>query len=75
VAGVPADPRSGTPRAKGTKGRKVYSATPAGAIQVDQQPLPDFVEALFDHSLGQLRAEAEWVSRILAYMASKPWLL
>lgn len=44
------------------------------AIQVAQQPLPDHVEALFDYSLGQLRAEAEWVSRTLAYMASKPWL-
>ena len=44
------------------------------SIQIEQQPLPDFVEALFDHSLGQLRAEAEWVSRTLAYMASKPWL-
>lgn len=48
--------------------------TRLGAIQVAQQPLPDHVEALFDYSLGQLRAEAEWVSRTLAYMASKPWL-
>ena len=45
-----------------------------GAIQVEQQPLPDYVEALFEYSLGQLRAEAEWVSRTLAYMTSKPWL-
>ncbi|MCK6455286.1 MAG: PadR family transcriptional regulator [Phycisphaerae bacterium] len=45
-----------------------------GAIQVEQQPLPDHVEALFEYSLGQLRAEAEWVSRTLAYMTSKPWL-
>jgi DNA-binding PadR family transcriptional regulator len=44
------------------------------AIQVEQQPLPDYVEALFDYSLGQLRAEGEWVSRTLAYMSSKPWL-
>src|SRR5262245_15635357 len=44
------------------------------AIQVEQQPLPDYVEALFDYSLGQLRAEAEWVSRTLAYMTSKPRL-
>lgn len=44
------------------------------AIQVEQQPLPDHVEALFEYSLGQLRAEAEWVSRTLAYMANKPWL-
>jgi DNA-binding PadR family transcriptional regulator len=44
------------------------------AIQVDQQPLPDFVEALFDHSIGQLRTEADWVTRTLDYMTSKPWL-
>ncbi len=45
-----------------------------GAIQVEQQPLPDYVEALFDYSLGQLRAEATWVAHTLAYMATKPWL-
>ena len=44
------------------------------AIQVEQQPLPDFVEALFEYSLGQLRAEAKWVSETLAYMSHKPWL-
>jgi DNA-binding PadR family transcriptional regulator len=43
-------------------------------IQVDQQPLPDFVEALFDHTVGQLEAEGEWVTRTLAYMTTKPWL-
>jgi DNA-binding PadR family transcriptional regulator len=45
-----------------------------GSIQVEQQPLPDHVEALFEYSLGQLRSEMEWVSRTLAYMSSKPWL-
>src|SRR5262245_51385531 len=45
-----------------------------GAIQVEQQPLPDHVEALFEYALGQLRAEAAWVAHTLAYMASKPWL-
>jgi len=45
-----------------------------GAIQVEQQPLPDYLEALFDFSFGQLRAEAEWVVQTLAYMANKPWL-
>lgn len=45
-----------------------------GAIQVDQQPLPDHVEVLFDYTLGQWRAEREWVTRTLAYMAAKPWL-
>lgn len=45
-----------------------------GAIQVEQQPLPDYVEALFDYALGQLRAEAEWVARTVDYMNTKPWL-
>jgi DNA-binding PadR family transcriptional regulator len=45
-----------------------------GRIQVAQQPLPDFVEALFDYALGQLRAEGEWVRQTLDYMTSKPWL-
>ena len=45
-----------------------------GAIQVEQQPLPDFVETVFEYSLGQLRAEATWVTQTLAYMAHKPWL-
>jgi DNA-binding PadR family transcriptional regulator len=44
------------------------------AIQVERQPLPDYVEALFDYSLGQLRAESTWVANTLAYMANKPWL-
>lgn len=44
------------------------------AIQVEQQPLPDYLEALFEYSLGQLRSEAAWVSDTLAYMATKPWL-
>jgi DNA-binding PadR family transcriptional regulator len=46
-----------------------------GRVQVEQQPLPDYVEALFEFSLGQLRAEAEWVARTLAYMTTKPWLV
>ena len=45
-----------------------------GVIQVDQQPLPDHVDALFDHVIGQLTAEAEWVTRTLEYMSTKPWL-
>ena len=45
-----------------------------GAIQVEKQPLPDHVEELFEYSLGQLRAEAQWVARTLAYMSRKPWL-
>jgi DNA-binding PadR family transcriptional regulator len=48
--------------------------TRLGDVQVAQQPLPDFVEALFDYALGQLRAEAEWVAQTLDYMTTKPWL-
>jgi DNA-binding PadR family transcriptional regulator len=43
-------------------------------IQIERQPLPDFVEALFDFSLGQLKAEEEWTARTLDYMKTKPWL-
>jgi DNA-binding PadR family transcriptional regulator len=48
--------------------------TRLGAIQVEQQPLPDHVEALFDFSIGQLEAESEWIARTLDYMKTKPWL-
>jgi len=56
--------------------RKAIDAEVArlGNIQVAQQPLPDFVEALFEYSLGQLKAEAKWVAQTLDYMSSKPWL-
>lgn len=43
-------------------------------IQVAQQPLPDYVEALFDYAIGQLRAEEAWVTQTLDYMTTKPWL-
>ena len=42
-------------------------------IQIDQQPLPDFVDALFDFSAGQVEAESEWIARTLDYMKCKPW--
>ncbi len=41
-------------------------------IRSGQRPLPDFVEVLFDHSLGQLRAEADWIRRTLDRMENKP---
>ena len=44
-----------------------------GNIQIAQQPLPDHVEALFDFSCGQLRAESEWIARTLDYMECKTW--
>lgn len=43
-------------------------------IQMERQPLPDFVEVLFDFSLGQLKAEEEWIARTRDYMETKPWL-
>jgi hypothetical protein len=43
--------------------------TRLASLQAAQQPLPDFVGALFDHSIGQLRSEGEWVARTLDYMA------
>ena len=41
-------------------------------IRLDQQPLPDFVEALFEFSIGQLDAEAAWIARTSDYMQHKP---
>jgi len=43
-------------------------------VRAERQPLPDYVDAVFDFSLGQLRAEAEWIARTLEYMQTKPWL-
>lgn len=42
-------------------------------IHFDQQPLPDYVDALFDFSIHQLKAESRWISKTLAYMQTKPW--
>ncbi|WP_108818721.1 PadR family transcriptional regulator [Pseudovibrio sp. Alg231-02] len=44
-----------------------------GNIQLDQQPLPDHVEALFDYSIAQLKSEADWLQKTLDYMTCKPW--
>jgi DNA-binding PadR family transcriptional regulator len=43
------------------------------SIHFEQQPLPDYVDSIFEFSLGQLKAEADWIDRTLAYMDSKPW--
>jgi len=43
-------------------------------IRFEQQPLPDFVEALFEFSQVQLTAEAKWIEQTLDYMSTKPWL-
>jgi DNA-binding PadR family transcriptional regulator len=45
-----------------------------GDIQVAQQPLPDYLEALFGYAIGQLQAEASWVERTRDYMTAKPSL-
>ena len=42
-------------------------------IHFEQQPLPDYVDAIFEFSIGQLKTEADWVDRTLAYMGTKPW--
>lgn len=42
-------------------------------IRFAQQPLPDHIDALFDHSLHQLEAEAAWLTKTLDYMQTKPW--
>jgi DNA-binding PadR family transcriptional regulator len=42
-------------------------------IHFEQQPLPDYVDAIFEFSIGQLKAEANWLDRTLAYMETKPW--
>ena len=43
------------------------------SIHLEQQPLPDHVDAMFEFSIGQLRAENEWTANTLDYMATKPW--
>lgn len=44
-----------------------------GDVRLERQPMPDYVEAIFDFSVGQLTAEAEWIARTLDYMQTKPW--
>ncbi len=41
-------------------------------VRFERQPLPDFIEALFDFSAGQLEAEKTWVAKTLDYMKTKP---
>jgi DNA-binding PadR family transcriptional regulator len=42
-------------------------------IRFAQQPLPDYVDALFEYCEGQLKAEAQWAVKTLDYMRTKPW--
>lgn len=41
-------------------------------VRFERQPMPDFIEALFDYSAGQLEAEQVWVIKTLEYMKTKP---
>jgi DNA-binding PadR family transcriptional regulator len=43
-------------------------------IHFEQQPLPDYVDAIFEFSIGQLNAEADWLNRTLEYMETKAWI-
>ena len=52
----------------------VKEITRLGEIQFEQQPLPDHVDAMFEFSISQLSAESEWLTKILAYMQTKPWI-
>jgi DNA-binding PadR family transcriptional regulator len=42
-------------------------------IHFEQQPLPDHVDVMFDFSIGQLEAEADWIAKTWDYMQTKPW--
>lgn len=41
-------------------------------LRLRSQYLPDFVEALFEHSVGQLAAELTWATQTMDYMKTKP---
>lgn len=43
-------------------------------IHFDQQPLPDYVDNIFEFSIRQLNSEEEWIERTLAYMETKTWV-
>lgn len=38
-----------------------------------QQPLPDFADSMFEFSIGQLKAEIQWIETTLEYMQHKVW--
>lgn len=41
-------------------------------LRRQRQPMPDYVEVLFDFSCGQLEAERNWITTTLDYMRNKP---
>ena len=42
-------------------------------IHFEQQPMPDYIDTMFEYSLAQLKAESKWIAKTLAYMQTKPW--
>ncbi len=42
-------------------------------MHFEQQPMPDFMDSMFEFSIEQLKSEAKWIAKTLAYMQSKPW--
>jgi DNA-binding PadR family transcriptional regulator len=43
-------------------------------IHFGQQPLPDFVDLVFEYSIDQLDTEASWIKKTLVYLETKTWL-
>ncbi|WP_020611309.1 PadR family transcriptional regulator [Sediminispirochaeta bajacaliforniensis] len=43
-------------------------------IRFEQQPIPDFVDAVFEYSARQLEAERIWIRNTYDYMRAKPGL-
>lgn len=43
-------------------------------IHFQQQPLPDYVDAIFEYSLEQLQSEQEWIDRTLDHLENKTWI-
>lgn len=41
-------------------------------VRLRRQPMPDFVEAMFDYSAELLAAEKAWLVRTLDYMSNRP---
>jgi len=41
-------------------------------VRLERQPQPDFIEAIFDFTTGQLAAEKSWIAATLKYMRAKP---
>jgi DNA-binding PadR family transcriptional regulator len=42
-----------------------------GATRESQQPLPYFVEAMFDHSITMIKAELKWITQFMAQLTDQ----